>query len=496
MKSAIIYKTGMGLLLFLCVLCSAVYSIQTRRQFGLMDGMAEEYLALGYNMYQSGELRLSDDSKTTFVFRPPGYVKFIDLAFTWYGNIKPKNYRFFSMEEAEMERRRIFNVVYVCQSFLLAASALVLFLHLSDVIKSASAFFLSLAFGINPFVTIHVGLIHYELLHLFAILFSTWFLHLALCSDRKWMKWTWWALAGACWGGTTLIRPVTLILPAVLALVLVGHFRNHWRKSATCWLLFVVSFMALLFPWTYRNWNAVNRFIPVNAQANVALWVSSNKVLELDANHFRWINVWRPEGEEIYQSITGEKEFKTTTYADHVLALEDAFKERFLENIVKKPDIYLSNVAKNFMLMTFGVNSVFIKMFQELQHGEGDLNTQCLVPGASQDFYSSTASNSYALYVVILSLVGYWGIIKACLVKDRRALAALVSFASLILAHSITYTDIMYYYTRVPFLFLFAAFFIRHSHLKTSSRHALVRRVFTLGPFAFSTCLYWLVIIS
>ncbi|MFN0077553.1 MAG: ArnT family glycosyltransferase [Prosthecobacter sp.] len=492
----IMKKLGLAVMLVVCVLWASIYSISSNKQFGLMGGMAEEYLALGIHLNQTGLFQLSETSSKPFLFRPPGYVKFLDLAFSCYGQLKPRNHVFTSQQEAENEQRKIFQVVYVFQCFLLAASSLVLFLHAGQLIPPVSAFFLALAFGINPYVIIHVGVAHYELLHIFAILVSTWLLHLAFSSEGGLRKQILWVATGACFGVTTLIRPVSLILPAVLAVVVIWQFRSNLRREALHWLFFVVSFIVVLAPWTWRNYQAVKRFIPVNAQANAALWGSSSQALDLDANHYRWSRVWHPEGQEIYEAVTGEAGFQTSVYSDHVLSLEDEFWTRFKDNLATKPGVYLSNVCKNFALMTFGINSVVIKMFQHLQHTDGALNVQCLAPGASQDFYPSTASNAFTLLVMLLSLTGYWGMVASCVARDHAVLAPLVSFATLIIAHTITYTDIMYYYLRMPLLFIFVALFARHLHQRAFVHADLVRRVLISGTFVYTACLYWTVIVS
>lgn len=461
-----------------------------------MGGIAEEYLELAINLHRTGEFQISKEVSQPFIFRPPGYVKFLDLIFSCYGELKLKNHVFTSPEELEREQRKMFNLVYVCQSFLLAASSLVLFLHLSQLIRTVSAFFLALVFGINPYLVIYVGLIHYELLHIFFILVSTWLLHKAFTRQDGPAKQFLWVVAGACWGCATLIRPVSLILPAMLAVAVGWHFRGSLKKGAVHWLLFVVAFTAVLAPWTWRNYQAVQRLIPVNAQASVAFWGSSSQLLELDSNHSRWVDVWALEGEKIYETITGEPEFTMPVYVNHNLQLEDEFAARFRHNVMSKPQVYLSNVCGNFILMTWGVNAVFVKMFQHLQPSDGVLNMDWLTPGDAQDFHPSTGSSACMILMLGLTLAGYAGVVCACARKDPLIIAPLCVFATMVLAHTISYTDLMYYYTRAPFLFIFVAFLLRHINLLPGRFSKLAAGWLLPALVICTSWLYWFVVIA
>jgi hypothetical protein len=495
-QSGVIKKLVLAVVLVLCVLAASVYSICTKRQFGFMGGMAEEYLELGINLHRTGAYQIPQGATQPFVFRPPGYVKFLELIFSYSGQLKPKNHVFTSLSEVEHEQRKIFNLVYVFQSFLLAASSLVLFLHLGQLISTIRAFFLALAFGINPYLIIYVGVPHYELLHIFFILVSTWLLHNAFTRQDGLAKQILWLMAGACWGLATLIRPVSLILPVMLAVAIGWHFRGNLKKGAAHWLFFVVAFTGVLMPWTWRNYQAVHRLIPVNAQASVAFWGSSIQRLELDANHYRWTDVWSPEGEKIYETITGEPQFRMSVYVDHNVLLEDEFAARFNSNVMSKPQVYLSNVCGNFILMTWGVNAVFVKIFQHLQHSGEGVNMEWFRPGNAQDFHPSTGSSACTILMLALTLAGYAGVACACVRKDPLITASFCAFATLVLAHAISYTDLMYYYTRVPFLFLFVAFFMRHSDCLPGRCSKIADRWLLPAVVICTSWLYWFVMVA
>ena len=67
------------------------YSIHTKKQLGLMDGMAEEYMGLGTNLYFNGKYELVENQN--FYFRPPGYPYFISYDLKFGDKIHPAEER-------------------------------------------------------------------------------------------------------------------------------------------------------------------------------------------------------------------------------------------------------------------------------------------------------------------------------------------------------------------------------------------------------------------
>jgi 4-amino-4-deoxy-L-arabinose transferase-like glycosyltransferase len=481
-------------ILLLLVFGASFYSIKKNRQFELMGGMAEEYLALGVNMYYTGTFYLTDTIKTPFAFRPPGYVKYLDLVLTTYGGMLPKNYQFHSREEFDQQKAKVLNAVYISQCLLIALSSLILFFLLSGYSGIVTAFILSLIFGINPYLIILAGLVHYETLHIFMILLSTWLLQLAFVRKKSYLIYLF--LAGVSWGVATLVRPVSLILPALFAVMLLLYFRRNWKKSLLYFSVFTITFIGTIAPYTYRNYKLLHRFIPVNAQSNIVFWASSKQSLPLDANHYRWWQIWYPDGEEIYNKITGTTGYQTTLYAAHVLEFEDLFHERFKENIASHPMTYIGNVCKNFLLLNFGMNAVFIKMFQYQQDHSGEINKQWLETGNKQDFYPDSAMDSFSFLILLLTIFSIAGIILALRQNDKLIYIPLLAFSTIVIAHSITYMDLMYYYVRIPFLFIFTAFFIRH--LDTLFKNPVLVRIqrMILGFLAFFMLVLYLAVIA
>ncbi len=80
--------------------------------------------------------------------------------------------------------------------------------------------------------------------------------------DRAEQTWQQWAVFGLLWGALALLNPTPLLLlpvTAVYALAGPGWTSQRFVKAA----LAGVMFLAVLAPWTARNWAVFHRFIPL-----------------------------------------------------------------------------------------------------------------------------------------------------------------------------------------------------------------------------------------
>ena len=491
--SAGMKKIIYALSLVVIVWGASLYSVKNNRQLEMMGGMAEEYLTLGVNMYYSGNFYLADSAKTPFVFRPPGYVKYLDLVITASGQMKPKGYQFHSKEEFDEVKNKVLHAIYLSQCLLIAASALVLFLLLCEFSGLLTAFLIALMFGINPYLIMLAGMVHYETLHIFMMLLSTWVMYLGFSRKKRGLVFL--ALSGVLWGLTTLVRPVSLIMPAIFAIAALLFFGRNLKSALLFFAIFTIAFVGTIAPYTYRNYKLTHRFVPVNAQSNISFWAGSHISLNLDANHYRWWQIWYPDGQAAYEKITGARGFETAMYADHVFEFEDLYKEKFRENLTSHPMTYAGNVCKNFLLLNFGMNSVFIKMFQWLQHNNGEISKDWLSSGNPQDFSPGGASSAFSFLMLLMSVLSIAGIFLALRSGDKLVYIPLLVFLTIVISHSITYMDLMYYYIRIPFLFLFTAYFIRYLDVVFPRANTLqIQRITTAGLVMFMFMLFMTVI--
>ena len=486
-------KAAYAAALVAIVFSASFYSVRNNSQFEMMGGYAEEYMDLAVNMYYSGSFYLSDKVETPFAFRPPGYVKYLDLVLKACGDMKPNGYRFHSQEEIAQVKAKVLQGIYISQCLLITGASLVLFFLFREFLDLLLAFVIACTFGVNPYLVMLAGLVHYEVLHVFMLVLSTWLMCLGFAREKWGLVFLF--LSGISWGLTTLVRPLSLILPALLAVMVVVYFRKRWKTALLYFSIFTIAFAGTLAPYTYRNYRLLHRFIPVNAQSNISFWASSQKSLPLDANHYRWWQIWYPDGQEIYEKITGAKKFDRALYAAHVLEIEDYCWLKFKANLASHPMTYIGNVCKNFALLNFGMNSVYIKMFQFQKHNNGKINNAWLGIGNPQDFYPAQAADAFAALMLVLTLFSLAGILLAIRQNDQWIYVPLLAFLTIVIAHSITYMDLMYYYVRVPFLFIFTAFFVCHLNLLIRNSHAVaVQRGIVFGLAVLMCALYIAVI--
>jgi hypothetical protein len=79
--------------------------------------------------------------------------------------------------------------------------------------------------------------------------------------------------------------------------------------------------------------------------------------------------------------------------------------------------------------------------------------------GYPQDFFPSYGAAIFEVLAAILTLFSFLGISIALLRKDASMAVAGIVFLCLCLAHSMTVLDMMHYYIKMPFLFIFTACF-------------------------------------
>jgi hypothetical protein len=458
-------RRSQALLVFGLTLALAGFSVLHNHQLGGMAGMTDEWVLLGANLNASGTL---GKEQLPIVLRAPGYPAFIavvlrvltapPLATRWDYLAGPYLYR-------------CTPVLFLAHAVVLAAAAMLLFLWLSSLLRPSVALAAALSFGLNPYSILLTGLYHYDVLHMFLLIAGCMVLHQALERGTAW----WLILAGLAWGIATLTRPLTLALPFYLGLGLllkrgVGPVRAL-RHAA----LLALGIWLVLAPWALRNYRLTQRFIPVGAQGWAAGWGSSVKVLGVHPNYYNW---WQlvPELKTVFSRVTGKAEYTWEDYTAHNLELEDAFKHETLVNLRRSPGTYLRNVACSLLAFNTQINSVFIKLFQHVQGPGAGIDSQWFQLGHAQDFHDGRASGAFSACMYLLTALAGGGAWIAIRGGHRWALAPGVVYACLCGGHAMTYMDLMYYYQRIPFLFIFGALLVDEG-LARYGTHRIAGRV-------------------
>lgn len=447
-----------SLLIFFLVLSFCVCSILGKEQLGFLQGMTEEYVKVAYRLHTTGSI-YEDSAVDAFVFRPPGYIYFVAAVLRVSG-ISPRDQLRFSTESQAFEYLTyVGSQICIAHALLLSCTAVLLFLWISRFTCLWTAFLIALSFGLNPYSIIYTGLMHYATLHIFCVVLSGYALTLAVTGqDRRPFKEF---LTGCLWGLTTLVRPLTLILPFFVFILYFIRYGRSFKRAIGSLLIFCLGMGVVISPYTARNYVKTQQFIPVNAQSGIALWAATSPQTKPAANYYNWWNLWYGEGMKVYQRVFPDTPYNAQNHIRNCLRVEQEFQKEAFLNLRKQPDVFWKNVAQNVVTFNSDINSVFIKLFQRVQENPPPNNIfQWLVLNTPQDFYSPVAANAFYGLIVLLHILGFIGICVAFFQRDQGLLVPILLYCCFCLAHAITYMDIMYYYIKIPFLFLFAAYFL------------------------------------
>ena len=413
--------SGLWARLLVCLLAPGIVAwLMTSVWVPLETHQAEEYVALAQ----------SPDAPASLL-RPPGYVAFLRLVGGLDGGLRADDH----------------GLIYLAQAVLLGLATAAFFLVARRWLEPAAACVLALAFGCHPLALVLVGYLHYDLLHLALLVFTSWCLVNGFGSPR--VSWPWVALAGVAAGLTTLTRPMTLVLPAVLAAALGWRRGGEGRRCALAWAIFVVVMGLTLAPRTVGNFLRTGRVIPVNAQTGAAFWPMTDAVMHPTSENFPWVNEWHENGEPLAIRKLGPAAGGSDAFMTLTLPLDDLLKARAWELFRAQPAVYFENVAGNLLFFWTGDSRRFIKAFQFYQVADRPSATDKWVIGY------------YVFASAVLHLLAAGGFILAWWRRERTLVLAGSVFLTLWLVHALVYLDARYLYAGLPFFLWFAAYGLR-----------------------------------
>lgn len=425
-------------------------------------------MALGLNLADHGVLGTGTDPT---MFKPPGYPLFVAAVLV--GTVGPPPptealSRFpgtselhgmaLPYEPAYLERAA--RVVYWAHAVLLGGAAALLFLWFSECYRAGVALIAALLFGGNPYSVILAGMLHYSVLHLFALVAGGYVLHRALRQEGPAVRT--WVAAGLVWGLVTLIRPVTLLLPPFVFLAILLSTRFSWTRSLSRALVFTAGMALAIAPWTLRNYALSGHVVPVSAQGWMSVWAATVRPVPIQPNHYRWKTL-RDRLMPLLKRVPQERLRSDPESVADNLAMEAELREVTLRNLRRRPGVYLQNMARSFVTFNLHVNSVLVKVYQRLQVPGPPLG-DWYWPGNPQDFHPPHASRAFAAFVAVLTVLGGAGVVLAARDADPTLLAPGAVYLCLLVAHSATWMDLMYYYVKLPLVFAFAFFLVDRAH--------------------------------
>lgn len=433
----------LALLVFLLTLAAAVYIQKSSLPLLFMGGMADEWFPLGLNLAAYGTLGWGNDP---ILLRPPGYPAFIAAVLRATTSVPAPI--------TESYGRVSIDMVVLAQGVLLAATAALLFAWLRGRVGVPLALAAGVLYGLNPYCLVLPGLMHYDLLHLFMLVAGCAALDSALTRTHRTLVPL--AAAGALWGLVALVRPVTLPMPLfVLAMLLARGLRG--RRAAPAVLAFSLAMVAVIAPWTARNYKLTGRLIPINVQGWAAVWGSTVMPFTADPDEYHWIRVALDHYYPLHTRVTGEEKYTYLGYVKHNMEIEAELKKEAFANLRRQPQIYLWNVARAFLSMNLQMNTSIVSVFQRTQQTRKSVDPwTSFASGAQAERPETLTSRATGALIALLTVLAGVGIVRGLMRRDAFLAVPGLVYLCLTLAHTVTYFDYNYYYLKLPFLVVFA----------------------------------------
>lgn len=431
-----------ALLVCLATLGVSAFSVTSRRQLAHLGGLTDEWHPLAANLAVYGILGMEQEP---WILRPPGYPAFEALLLKAAG---PPS------EASLAYRTRVRPLVYAAHALVLAATATLTFVWLSGWLRPGLAVSAALLLGLNPMSLVWVGLLHYTVLHLLGLVASMWALQSALRQPDRAVRMI---LTGSLLGLVTLVRPVTLLLPAFVLVALLLRLRGALVPALRATLLLTLGMVVVVLPWTARNYAVSGRFVPVNLQAGVVFWAATEKPLPWDPDHYLWFEV----GDEllrIHTRVTGMKGYDIVTFVHHLPELETEYRREAFANLREKPSVYARNVARALWAFAAQTSTALPRAFVRLQRDPSPETAlyKWLVRGPADELGSTGLALALRLLFGTLALLAAAGLVLGARARDADLLGPVTLAACVGFAHAVTHLDLMHHYLRVPFVLVLA----------------------------------------
>jgi hypothetical protein len=400
----------------------------------------EDHFQIGQNLRSTRTLTI--DSVPS-ILRPPGYPGFVAAAL-WIGDLVSAPEEFLSERIAERDQR----VVVSAQGLLLGAMAATLFFWMSLSNGFVAAASTAFAAALNPFSLALANLASYHLLFVVLTAVST----LGLFSLRRFPSSGPFALAvGILWGLTSLVKPVTLILPVFVAPLMLCRLPRSLAIRSMA--LIVVGMISTIGPYVGRNYLVTGQPI-VTAQPGFAFWGTTIEKIGPDEPFLVWQPIWWKYGMPTFSKITGSTEYSGRLLNAYAMQLNAAFSQEARQNILAAPGIYLHNVMHNFISFNLDTMEFWNKFL--VAHNKR------LVQALSK------------FWIISLMLLASAGAIWGCAKRDDDAMTVTAIYLGMVIAHSISFATELYTIAKLPLIILGFALLLRR--LEGMPRYAIPAR--------------------
>jgi 4-amino-4-deoxy-L-arabinose transferase-like glycosyltransferase len=411
----------------------------------------EDHFKIGQNLRSTGTLTIDD---VPSIIRPPGYPAFVAAALWISDAIHARK-----DVSADSTQERDQRTVVFAQGILLGTMAAALFFWASLWSGSVAAASIALAAALNPYALALANLLSYHLLFVVLLTFST--LALALLRGRSQPSGLSALGVGLLWGLTSLVKPVALIIPIfAAALMLIRRPRHH---ALTSTILLGVGMILMVGPYVARNYSVTGQPF-VTAQAGFAFWGTSIEKIDPDQPFLVWQPIWWKYGMPIFTKITGSAQYSEPLINAYAVQLNAEFSKQARQNITAAPDIYLYNVARNFISFNLDTMAFWNKFF--VAHNKR------LVQVLSE------------FWIVCLMALAAAGAIWGCLRNDDDAVTVTAVYLCIVVAYSISFATELYTISKFPLIILcFALLVVR---LENTPRYRMLARTLACGTAGFA----------
>ena len=401
----------------------------------------EDHFQIGQNLRSTGTLTIDDAPS---IFRPPGYPGFV-AASLWIGDVFSAPTDTPDQRIAERDQR----IVVFAQGFLLGVLAAALFFWASLWTGFVPAAGVAFTAALNPYSLALANLVSYHLLFVVLTILST----LGLFSLRRSSS-SGPAAAGAgvLWGLTSLVKPVTLVIPFFVASLML--MRWPLRPAIKSIVLMGVGMILIVGPYVARNDLITGQPI-VTAQGGLAFWGTSIEKMGPDEPFLVWQPIWWKFGMPIFTKVTGSAEYSRPLQNAYAVQLNAEFSKEARNNIIAAPEIYLYNVFRNFISFNLDTMGFWNKFFV-----------------AHNKRLVQILSEFWIIWLMMLAAVGaIWG----CISNDDDAMMVTAIYLGVVIAHSISFATELYTIAKLPLIILGFALVVRRLEVLPRYGVALAR---------------------
>jgi hypothetical protein len=437
---------------FAVVLAVSWASVLTRRQLGAFGGVTDEYFPLSAKLLINHTLGPASDEPSTL--RPPGYPAF-GAAVLAVAAPAPARTR------AEDFTRKGQRAIQLAQGVVLAATCGLLCGWLGRRVDPRIAAAAGLTLGLNPFSLVMVGLLHYGIVHLATLVVGV----VVTDRERDDAGRVRSVFAGLAWGLASLVRPVTLLLPATLALSFLVRRQGPVRRALLWCAGVAVGMAVVLAPWAVRNYRLTGRLVAVADNAWPTLWAQAALDVPFDPNHYSWFDVYTTGFQDVFRSATGQPGYDYLVHTRRIFEVETAYRDDTLRHLRQHPATYARNVARAAAGLLTAEPLVMLAAFRALQDeghaphapDAGAVPQTWLLRGRDQPQLPRPAALSVRGLMLALEVAALGGLVAGVARPRAWGAGTLAGFLCVMGTHALVFVHLMHYYLRLPFLVIFAA---------------------------------------